>query len=97
MTPAACRHCRQPLTARHPHGGRGLGEQCYGRIRRAGQLDNYPRTHVRYTRAELLEDWPVVKHLSRQEAARRLGTTYTALDRMLQRAAAARRLEEAAS
>ena len=89
----ATRERRAELAAQgvHKHQGRGLCSRCYSRARAAGTLEDYPATV--YTRAEVLDEWQAAgldRTLSRAERCRRLaprlGMSFAALERALDRA-----------
>lgn len=85
-----CLRCDRPRP-RQPHrraaqGARGLCAACYDWVTRHGCVDDYAR--VTWPSDELLAEWDLLRrdgHTMRQ-AAERLGVSYAALDKAIQRA-----------
>lgn len=69
------------------HLGRGLCVQCYGIHRRQGSLEDFDR--LTRPREETFREWLMIKPsvATREEAARRMGMTLVALDRVRYRVA----------
>lgn len=92
-----CLGCSRPLVTsargRPPgscaHAARGLCWGCYSRASRSGYLVDVER--LNRTRDEVLDEWVRLRAsgTTRRDAARRVGMSYAALCRALQRAAAA--------
>lgn len=71
-----------------PLSGRGLCFRCYSRAKRAGTLIDYERRG--FPRALLLEEWALLRSegYTPRQAAERLGMSYDAFEKALERAAA---------
>lgn len=89
-----CARCGYPAVPKGEHAPpgfaklhcRGLCPPCYQQVRNRGQLAEYQPDRCR--RDDILDDWDWLRSwgVGREEAARRIGITVTALDQHLCRA-----------
>lgn len=96
LAPRRCRDCDHPICPRSWNvpgafrdEGRGLCRGCWRDRAAADTLDEVERT--KRTRDDLMADWEILRGrgLTKRQAADRLGMTFSAFDRALQRARAA--------